>query len=515
MTYKSFDELSRSKGLKIISMNAQSLRSKMKDLTGFIHDIDYLCITESWLGDHVRSAKVNLVGMTLHRQDRPRHLKSRGGVACYVSNRYSDYTTVIDKLTVSTEHLECIGIETKFPGHKYRIIITVYRPPKGNTKECYTQLSNLLKGVEELLENKEIWINGDFNVNTKARNSTKFRNMTSFLRKNHLRYLPTQPTRFHPLGNSTLDHIYTNCAHVMDNGLVKEVLSDHAAVYAIKKQKPCKHEKLKVTGRSYKNYSIEVTKDFVEEYDWVNLFDSKDPGESYDIFINAVTKHLDDKHPVVTRTIDGKHKRGFDGGTLALIRQKRRHMMKARRVKPGVLNLHLAKWKELKRQIAARLLAKQRDGIKTALVKHANDPVNFWKVVNHVWKGEDAPLRLCLTDENGELISPLDTANYVNKYYTNIGPKLAEEFKDLPGTVDIPSLFDMNDFDDSCFSLKECNDYTSKYLSSDIDGKKSSCINDVRSQVIKDIFVDKPYLLSHLINCSISSSTVPNSWKKE
>ena len=358
MTYKRFNELSLAKGLKLISMNAQSLKSKIKYLVGFIDNIDYLCITESWLGSDTPDTKLNLPCMTIHRQDRPRNLKKHGGVACYVSNRYVDYTTVIDKLTISTEHIECIGIETKFPGHKYRIIVTVYRPPNGNVKQCYTKLSEMLKEADDIIKNREIWINGDFNVNTKARNSTRFRNMTSFLRKNHLRYLPTKPTRFHPLGNSTLDHIYTNCKHVSEHGLVREVLSDHAAVYVVKKQQPMKHVKIKVTGRSYKNYSTDVTKQFVNDYDWVNFFESDDPTESYDIFVDAIKKYLDDKHPIVTRLIDNNHRNGFDAGTLAIIKQKRRHMMKARRVKPGYLNLHLAKWKDLRRQLSTRLIDK-------------------------------------------------------------------------------------------------------------------------------------------------------------
>ena len=96
---------------------------------------------------------------------------------------------------------------------------------------------------------------GDFNVDTRSRNSAKFKHLVAFTRRNKLRYLNTKPTYYHPHGKSTLDHVYTNCPHVSECGVINDMYGDHAPVYVIKKQKPQFENKTKtVTGRSYKNW---------------------------------------------------------------------------------------------------------------------------------------------------------------------------------------------------------------------------------------------------------------------
>ena len=133
--------------------------------------------------------------------------------------------------------------------------------------------------------------------------------------------------------------------------------------------------------------------------------------------------------------------------------------------------------------------------------------------MNNVWKGEQSQSRLCLKNNAGELIEPSVTADYVNGYFTSIGSRLAENLDHLPGTVNIDDLFEADTSDDP-FDLSPCNDFTSEYLAKDIDPKKSSSVKDIRSIVIKDVLVDKPCILTHMINCSIQSSVVPRIWKQ-
>ena len=219
MSYRSFDQLRQTKGLKLLTVNSRSLEKKTEELYKLAHDIDYICISETWFNETIPSGTVNMPGMALFRTDRPNSVRRRGGgVACYVKYIYACYTILCPELCRANTDLEAVGILTKYPGHKQRIVITVYKRPKGNTKAAYKHLTEMLNSP--IVGNSEVWLLGDFNVNTRARNSTKYKYMTKFLRKHGLTYLKTGPTHYHPVhGPSTLDHVYTNCPFVNSNGL--------------------------------------------------------------------------------------------------------------------------------------------------------------------------------------------------------------------------------------------------------------------------------------------------------
>ena len=92
--------------------------------------------------------------------------------------------------------IESVGIVTKFPGQKFRVIITVYRPPKGNVNRCYTKLEEMLKLPS--VRNKEVWIAGDLNVDTLHRNSNKCKCMFAFVKNvNFVIVRPNQHTFIH------------------------------------------------------------------------------------------------------------------------------------------------------------------------------------------------------------------------------------------------------------------------------------------------------------------------------
>ena len=109
-------------------------------------------------------------------------------------------------------------------------------------KEFYKEISDII--VASNMADKEVWVCGDMNVDYKRRNSHKYKKALRFLRKNHLKHLPTSATRLHPKGATTIDHIYTNKDCVVASGNINEYLSDHIPIYAIfkKTKKPTPEE---------------------------------------------------------------------------------------------------------------------------------------------------------------------------------------------------------------------------------------------------------------------------------
>ena len=234
MVYLSFNELGNQKGFRLVNMNVQSLLSKIMRIRKMGIIAEHISVTETWMRTSDPDWKITIPGMTVYRRDRLNAIRRSGGVACYVANEYASYTTEVPELYFASKDIECMGIITKYPTHKFRVVITVYRPPKGNPTACYAKLVELLN--LPLMANREIWILGDANVCTLKRNSGKCKIMYRFIKENKLKYIQTRPTYFHTYGRSTLDHCYTNCPHVRQGGVINAMFGDHAPIYIIKKQ---------------------------------------------------------------------------------------------------------------------------------------------------------------------------------------------------------------------------------------------------------------------------------------
>ena len=182
MTYLNYTQLGQAKGFKMLNMNVQSLRSKIEKIRKINLCVDHISVTETWLDEGDPDWTVDLNGMTIFRQDRLIKKRKSGGVACYIPNVYVPYPTVLSDFTFTNKDLEILGVMTKYPGHKYRVVLTVYRPPKNSSvARCYSLIKALLKSP--FLLNKEVWVLGDLNVNTLQRNSSKCKIMFRFLRE--------------------------------------------------------------------------------------------------------------------------------------------------------------------------------------------------------------------------------------------------------------------------------------------------------------------------------------------
>ena len=100
----------------------------------------------------------------------------------------------------------------------------------------------------------------------------------------------------------------------------------------------------------------------------------------------------------------------------------------------------------------------------------------------------------------------------MNDYYVNTGKTLATAFRGTPGDIELEDIFDDSDSFHNEFSLDLWSDQSVKYLAKEINVHKSSNIPNIRSSVIRAVFVNKPYLLSHMVNTSVRSGNVPHDW---
>ena len=98
-----------------------------------------------------------------------------------------------------------------------------------------------------------------------------------------------------------------------------------------------------------------------------------------------------------------------------------------------------------------------------------------------------------------------NTADFINNYFVNIGPKLAKKY-------DIPWNFNGEKAEVVLDEIVTNLDEIIK-LCQEININKSSCIDNLSSEILRDAFLTIPEIIMELFNLSFELSEVPQEWK--
>ena len=147
------------------------------------------------------------------------------------------------------------------------------------------------------------------------------------------------------------------------------------------------------------------------------------------------------------------------------------------------------------------------DFVKTKLEENKNDTKTFWRIIKGAIPDSKVKNgKITLKDQTtGTTIEEQTTASYINNYFAGIGPKLAENVNDnwhYDG-ITYPPTFES--------TLITRNDILK--LIKGINITKSSAIPHLSSRILKDLFLQIPDQLLHVMNLSILNSTFPSLWK--
>ena len=157
MAYIGFKALRESRGLRFLNINVRSWYKKHKKHGHLLKELDFVCITESWLNDTHMDSNLYMPGYCFIRQDRPVELgKTGGGIINYVRKEFAPHLTVIQDMCILSKDLECTAFTITIPNRRHMIIVTAYRPPRGKPKECFKKLKEILGN--EAVGRKEIYL---------------------------------------------------------------------------------------------------------------------------------------------------------------------------------------------------------------------------------------------------------------------------------------------------------------------------------------------------------------------
>lgn len=250
--------------------------------------------SESWLTDLNFDYEVTIPGYGLINQFR-KHAKETG-LLIYISDSIK-YKRLFH---LEKYKIECVWFEICIKHSASILIGFIYRHPDENI-HWYENFSDMIDAV--LLESKDYFILGDFNIDLFKSNTT----WNDKIQLCNLEQMVTTPTRVTATSQTLIDHIYaSNTAHIIEVCVPIYACSDHYPICITWKRKGAKIPRTGHKTISYRSYTKFIENNFLEDLtkgSFQNVYSCTIPDDAlsswYKTFMTIYDKHV----PLHTRRV--------------------------------------------------------------------------------------------------------------------------------------------------------------------------------------------------------------------
>ena len=495
------------KGFKYVMLNVRSLWPNIDELKLNFHDYDIIGLCETWLNCNVTDSMIAFPGFDIIRQDRTNH-KRGGGLLLYVKNEIFDCCSKIEDLSMMSTDLEQLWVTLCIPNVRKTNIALVYRPPGSTLENSINELRGSLE-TATTNNNFENIITGDFNINYKLRHSHPYKLLKEIERDFGLKQLIDQDTRITARSSTLIDLILTDCQFVLESGVLDVSISDHCAVYMIKKKPRLEYTRVETKCRSYKKYvkiemqnSVETNVRRLEFWENENNIDMM-----WETLLKLIEECANIHCPFVQAKIPDNSPIWFTREIVDEILYKDFLYSEAKRLGTD------DSWNDfrLKKKEVKKLIQNAKEVyVQEQLDSQHSNPRKFWRNINSLSglgkSSKKSGLTKIFDKENNIVLENQDAADYMNNYYVNAGPTLAKEF------VDQWSENVCNITSETTFDFAFVTEDQIMKLVKNIDIGKSSAIDTLSSKILKDSFEVLTLELTQLYNECLSQGYFPKAW---
>ena len=146
--------------------------------------------------------------------------------------------------------------------------------------------------------------------------------------------------------------------------------------------------------------------------------------------------------------------------------------------------------------------------VQQEIVEEANSAKKNWEKINYIMPNSTKSKCLNLVDQiTKQPISDGETADFINDFFADIGPKLAEKI-DMNDPINRPNMTYK-----SLMNEMHATEVEVLNAVKEIDIYKSSSIDNLSSQILKDAFTVLIPQVTYMYNCSFESNKFPDLWK--
>ena len=166
-------------------------------------------------------------------------------------------------------------------------------------------------------------------------------------------------------------------------------------------------------------------------------------------------------------------------------------------------------FKAKKNEVKKLLNTSKENFVKSKLDELEGNPRKFWSTINDmsgIGKNKNKGRCTKIIDENGQIHENFEAASFLNKFYVNVGPKLAKEFT---RNWDKKKC---NIETTSTFNFKWVTEGEVKRLIKEICITKSSAIEGLSTRILKDAFEILSFELTFMYNSCLQHGIFPKAW---
>ena len=521
----------KNKCFSILSTNIESLNSKHTELDIFVEElydqnceISAFCLQECWIKDEIDSQHLSISGYNMIVQGRS--ASTKGGLVIYLKDCYN---FKILPQSLNSEYCEILFIEVSGGNLNQNYIIgKVYRPPRDlidNYRIFIDELHNTIANL--LLQKKNIFIAGDFNINLLSVNDREiFGDFFDTFLSNSLYPKITLPTRFSSANATLIDNIFTNIkSSTRDNtsGILLKKFSDHQPCFTLIDQTNtyCSDGNLKfVKVVKYTPENIRRMQDEIDKSNLIQIINpslTTDPNISYNalahVIANAKNIHIPFK---LVKYNKYKHKKSkwITPGILKSIKYRDKLYKSWRQAyntseSSEIIKRNLSTYNNILKKTIRNAKKMYFD---KCLSKCKNDIKNTWRTINHIL-GRNNTVKSLPSEfkiDDNVIEDKHEIANHFNKYFLNIGHNLAGEIN-YSGNKSFETY--LNRTGDSVFSFSPVTTCEVKKAINNLKSKNSTGEDGISTTIIKKCENSLTPALTLIINQCLTTGIFPDKLK--
>lgn len=480
---------------RIGTINARSVRSNLNHIKHTVHhdDIDVLSITETWLkeNDVYEAAELCPVGFTLVRSDRKD--KIGGGVAILCRDELNP-KSVKNSHYESFEH-DIVSIHSN--ADRARVVV-IYRPPRLSIPLFMEEFISFLE--ETALEGPSLMLTGDFNLhwdNSCNAHTIQFKGiLEAFGLIQHVK----QPT--HVKGH-IIDLIITRSmdSWTITPPTIGDLISDHHSVVCQASLPVQAKRKRDITYRNLKSIDLNDFKADLRQSLAQDLF-SASLDELITIYDNELKSALDKHAPLIERSTNIERREPWCNETILnerrQMRAKERRWIRTRTIE-DYQSLHQAKnaFKTLMHDTKTTYYSK-------IVADNDHDSKSLFKAVNSIMnrtKPNPLPEHTCAEDLATQFCDFFQRK--VQTIRSGFSQDTSEDTFAHDGLTVIASPF-------TCFKEVTEEDITHIIRKAP---DKTCELDPMPTSLVKKCITELAPIMTRIVNLSITTSTVPDSYK--
>ena len=413
------------------------------------------------------------------------------------------------RTVLNDSDIEILTIQICKQNVKPFLITTWYRPPNAPIDTLY-RFENCLQLIDG--DNKESIILGDINCDLLSEDLSSQASELKFITGLYqYEQLISEPTRVTENTRTLIDHFYTtNPQNIISKGVSVVSISDHYLIYGIRKFKTNKENDKIIEYRDYKRFNEQIfLHDLKNCFSNFGLDHQCNPNISWQIWKNNF--QIWDKHaPVKRRKVGAK---GLPWLTSDLIYKKRQVNFFNRKAKTINTTEAWTTYKKVKNHYNRQIKSTKRLYYQDKLHNNSGNLKKTWNTLNELMNRKPTNNKISeMKGENGEIIDETQIPDAFNKYFVELGEKLASK---IPRSSISPDSFltDVYYPDTGLFNFQEIPENHVLNLLCGLDSKKATGIDGISSRILKlSANVIAPSL-SLIFNQIISTGIFPNDWK--